>query len=58
MKVYILVAKDDEGELTFNMPYNFGRNIRAYTSKARAKVYARRFNCEVVELDIETGKIL
>lgn len=55
MKVYVLVAKDKEGNPTFNMPINFGRGLRAYDSKARAKVYARRFNCKVVELNIEEG---
>lgn len=57
MKVYILVA-NDEGKPTLNMPIYFGRSIRAYNSKARAKVYARRFSCAVVEVDLETGKIV
>lgn len=56
MKVYVLVSKDKNNELTFNMPVHFGRGLRAYDSKARAKVYARKFNCKVVELDVMTGK--
>lgn len=57
MTIYILVANND-GEPTLNMPYSFGRNIRAYESKARAKVYARRFKCAVVEIDLEDGQII
>lgn len=57
MKIYILVA-NDEGQPTVSMPVSFGRNIRAYNSKARAKVYARKFKCAVVEVDIESGKIV
>lgn len=57
MKVYILVAIN-EGSATTNMPVLFGRGIRAYNSKARAKVYARRFKCAVVEVDLGTGKIV
>lgn len=58
MKVYILVANDKDGEPTFDMSVTFGRSIRAYNSKARAKVYARRFKCSVVELDVERGEVV
>ncbi len=58
MKIYVLVADDNEHNLTFNMPVVFGRGLRAYDSKARAKVYARKFKCKVVELDIKSGKII
>jgi len=57
MKIYILVT-NDEGSPSLNMPVKFGRSIRAYDSKARAKVYARRFNCSAVEVDITEGKLL
>lgn len=56
MKVYILVAQDKEGKSTFDMPVTFGRNLRVYDSKSRAKVYGRRFGCKVIELNIEEGK--
>lgn len=56
MKVYILVAQDEKGNATFDMPVTFGRGLRAYNSKLRAKVYARRFGCKVFELDTEEGK--
>lgn len=55
MKVYLLVNKNQN---TLNMPVTFGRKIRVYESKARAKVYGRKFNCSVVELDLEGGKIV
>lgn len=58
MKVYVLVTKDTEGKPTFNMPTHFGRTTRAYSSRARAKVYANKFNCNVVELDLSEGKIV
>lgn len=58
MKVYVLVADDNDHNLTFNMPVTFGRGLRAYDSEARAKVYARKFKCKVVELDIDKGKIV
>jgi hypothetical protein len=58
MKVYVLVAKDEKGGTTFNMPVTFGRGLRAYNSEARAKVYARKFKCSVVELKTEEGKIV
>ena len=58
MKVYVLVANDKEGKPTFNMPTHFGRTTRAYSSKARARVYAKKFSCTVVELDLEQGKIV
>lgn len=58
MKVYVLVAKDEEGKPTFNMPVLFGRSLRAYDSKARARVYAKKFNCDVVELELESGKVV
>lgn len=57
MKIYVLVANED-GTPTTNMPVQFGRGIRAYNSKARAKVYARRFNCHVIELNLEDGNIV
>ena len=57
MKIYVLVAQED-GEPTFNLPVQFGRAIRAYTSKARAKVYARKFECYVIEVDLTDGKIV
>lgn len=58
MKVYVLVTKDKEGKPTFNMPTHFGRTTRAYASRARAKVYARKFDCDVVELELEEGKVV
>lgn len=58
MKVYVIVAQNDDGEPTFDMPVSFGRNVRAYSSKARAKVYARKFNAVVVELDLEQGEVV
>lgn len=58
MKVYVLVAENEKGELTFDMPVTFGRGLRAYDSKARAKVYARKFNCNVVELDLDKGIVV
>lgn len=57
MKIYILVA-NDEGNPTTNMPIYFGRGIRAYSSKARARVYARKFKCVVVEIDLASGRIV
>lgn len=57
MKIYILVA-NDKGLPTTNMPVKFGRGIRAYGSKARARVYARRFDCAVIEVNLEDGKIV
>ncbi len=58
MKVYVLVSKDKDDEPTFNMPVTFGRGLRAYDSKPRAKVYARRFKCMVVELEVERGEVI
>lgn len=58
MKVYILVAKNKDGDSTFDMPIYFHRAIRAYNSEARAKVYARKFNADVVELDVKKGKVV
>lgn len=58
MKVYVLVDNDKDGNPTFDMSITFGRHIRAYNSKARAIVYARKFSCSVVELDIENGKVV
>lgn len=58
MKVYVLVAQDEEGEPTLDMPTHFGRKVRAYTSKAVAKVNAKRFNCAVVELSIGRGEVV
>jgi hypothetical protein len=58
MKVYVLVTQDTEGNPTFEMPTHFGRTTRAYASKARAKVYAKKFNCKVVELNLEDGKVV
>ena len=58
MKIYVLVTMNKDDELTTNMPVSFGRGIRAYTSKARAKVYARKFECAVVEVKVEDGKIV
>lgn len=58
MKIYLLVANDLEGKPTLNMPTTFGRQTRAYASKARAKVYAKKFNCSVVEFDLAKGKIV
>lgn len=58
MKVYVLVANDKDGKPTFDMSITFGRHIRAYNSKARARVYARKFNCSVVELDTQEGKVV
>ena len=58
MKIYVLVANDKEGKPTFDMSITFGRNIRAYNSRARARVYARKFQCSVVEFDIEKGKVV
>ena len=55
MKVYILVNKNQN---TLSMPVTFGRSVRVYDSKARAKVYGRKFNCTVVELDVEKGKVV
>lgn len=57
MNIYVLVS-NDEGEPTTNMPVHFGRGIRAYNSKARARVYARRFGCAVIELKLQDGKIV
>lgn len=57
MKIYVLVASE-EGQPSVNMPVYLQRQIRAYTSKARARVYARKFNCAVVEVDISSGKII
>lgn len=58
MKVYVLVKKDKDGKPTFNMPTHFGRLTRAYSSKARAKIYAKKFECNVIELELEQGKIV
>ncbi len=58
MKVYVLVTKDKDGKPTFNMPTHFGRTTRAYASKARARVYAKKFGCAVVALDLEKGKVV
>ena len=58
MKIYVLVSNDEDGEATTNMPVNFGRGIRAYNSKARAKVYARRFKSSVIEVDLAEGKVV
>lgn len=55
MKVYILVNKTTN---SLQMPVTFGRGIRVYDSKARAKVYGRKFNCSVVELDVDEGKVV
>lgn len=55
MKIYILVKKNEEGEVTTNMPVTFGRRVRAYNNKARAKVYARNFDSRVIEVDLEKG---
>lgn len=57
MKIYILVKKNEEGEVTTNMPVTFGRRIRAYDNKSRAKVYARNFDSRVVEVDLEKGTV-
>lgn len=56
MKVYILVANDKDGNPTVNMPKQFGRATRAYTSKGRARVYAKKFMCTALEFDTEQGK--
>lgn len=58
MKIYILVANDKDGKPTINMPTQYGRATRAYTSIGRAKAYARRFDCSVVEFDTEKGKLV
>lgn len=58
MKIYVLVATDEDGEPTLNMPVDFGRTIRAYNSKARAKVYARKFKCAVIEVDLQDGQLV
>ena len=58
MKLYVLVAVDEDGEPTYNMPVGFGRAVRAYSSKARAKVYARKFKCAVIEVDLENGEMI
>lgn len=58
MKIYILVTNDKDGNPIVNMPTLFGRTTRAYASKARARVYARKFSCSVVEIDLEKGKIV
>lgn len=58
MKVYVLVDNDKDGNPTFDMSVTFGRHIRAYNSKARARTYARKFQCSVVELDIADGKVV
>lgn len=58
MKIYVLVSQDKDGEPTLDMPVTFGRSIRAYTSKARAKVYARKFKSYVIEVKLTDGKIV
>lgn len=57
MKIYVLVTTE-KGEPTVNMPVYFGRSIRAYISKSRARVYARKFQCYVIEVDLTDGKIV
>jgi hypothetical protein len=57
MKIYVLVTTKD-GEPTLDMPVHFGRSIRAYTSKARAKVYAKKFDCYVIEVDLTKGEMV
>ncbi len=57
MKIYVLVTTKD-GEPTLDMPTHFGRSIRAYTSEKRAKAYAKRFDCYVIEIDLTKGKMV
>lgn len=57
MKIYVLVANKD-GETTVNMPTHYGRVTRVYKSKAQAKVYARRFDCSVMEFDLDDGTLV
>jgi len=57
-KIYVLIDTDEDGETITDMPVTFGRSVRAYTSKARARMYAKRFKCEVVELDLNDGEIV
>lgn len=58
MKIYILVTKDKNGKQTIHMPINFGRNVRAYTSKPMAQRYAKKFNAIAYEFDTEDGVIV
>jgi hypothetical protein len=57
MKLYVLIDQEDD-KPTFNLPVHFGRGVRAYSSQARARVYARRFNCYIVEVDMTKGNIV
>lgn len=56
MKIYVLVANEN-GEPTFNLP-TFGRTIRAYPNKKVAQNMAKKFNCNVIELDLSDGTII
>jgi len=58
MKVYVLVAEDKDGEPTFSMSTQFGRTVRAYTNRAQAKAYAKRFGCVAIELNVEDGLVV
>jgi hypothetical protein len=58
MKIYVLIIRNDDDTDTLKMPTTFGRRIRAYPSKARAKAYAKRFNATVVECEVNEENIV
>lgn len=58
MKLYVLVAKTEDGDVTFNMPTNLGRAVRAYKSEGIALTMAKKFKCHVVELHVGDGTLI
>lgn len=58
MKIYVLVMESGDDTHSLKMPTTFGRRIRAYPSKARAKAYAKRFNALVFECELTEENIV